>query len=94
MGGNVVCMVEIGSMAGIEDQSSSIMRCLACTQWRERERQMMEEENRKILEYARQQQQNEEARMEEKRLKEEASDSVYKKVMCFFVEKQLATSRQ
>ena len=41
---------------------------------------MMEEENRKILEYARQQQQNEEARMEQKRLKEEAMDSVYKKV--------------
>lgn len=41
---------------------------------------MMEEENRKLLEYARQQQQNEAARMEQKRLKEEAMDSVYKKV--------------
>lgn len=41
---------------------------------------MMEEENRKLLEYARQQQQNEAARMEQKRLKEEAMDTVYKKV--------------
>lgn len=45
-------------------------------QWKEHERQLMEEENRRILEFSKQQQAREEARMAEKKAEEEAKAAV------------------
>lgn len=49
-------------------------------QWKEHERKLMEEENERILEFAKLQQQREEDRMEKKRLLEEGMAAVQHKV--------------
>lgn len=54
-------------------------------QWKEHERKLMEEENERILEFAKLQQQREEDRMEKKRLLEEGMAAVQHKVKILFV---------
>ena len=49
-------------------------------EWKEHERQLMEEENRRILEFSRHQQDREQKRMEEKRVREEANAAMQNKV--------------
>lgn len=49
-------------------------------QWKQHERQLMEEENERILEFARQQQKREEDRMEKKKQQEESMAAVQTKV--------------
>ena len=54
-------------------------------QWKEHEREQMEEENRRILEFSRQQQVREGARMEEAKKQEQAMAAVQQKVrFCTF----------
>ena len=50
--------------------------------WKEKERQRMEEENRRIMEFSKLQSQREGARMEAKREVEEARSRVQKEVRC------------
>ena len=49
-------------------------------QWKEHERELMEEENRRILEFSHQQQEREEVRMEEAKKQEQAMAAVQQKV--------------
>ena len=61
--------------------SGSFRYCLYFTfQWKEHERKLMEEENERILEFAKLQQQREEDRMEKKRLLEEGMAAVQHEV--------------
>ena len=57
-----------------------ICNVVSLLQWREYERQLMEEENRRILEFSQQQQAREEERMEQRRLQEEAMAAMQQQV--------------
>eukprot|EP00794_Sanderia_malayensis_P019520 gene19520-21450_t len=59
-------------------------------EWKEYERNQMEEENRKILEFAKQQQEREEERMMKKKEKESAMSAVQQKLSKELFEKQAA----
>lgn len=60
----------------------NIVKPLTCvhTQWKEHERELMEEENRRILEFSNHQQLREEARKQKAKLQGEAMAAVQEKV--------------
>ena len=57
--------------------------CFYLFQWKKHERDLMEEENRRILEFAKEQQNREEERMEKRKQAEEAMTKVQEKVSSY-----------
>lgn len=51
-----------------------------CLQWKEHERMVMEEENRRLLQYAKEQEEREAERMAQEKKSEESKTLVYQKV--------------
>ena len=60
----------------------------SCTQWRAHEKEQLEEENRKILEFAQQQEAREETRKVVKKQQEDAIAAVYDKLSNQITEKR------
>ena len=59
-------------------------------EWKEHEREVMEAENKRILEFSQQQQAREEQRMENQRLREEAKSRVQQQLAEVIASKQVA----
>lgn len=64
-------------------QTSQVMHEY-CFQWKQHEKELMEEENHRILEFARLQQQREEERMEKQKQQEEEMATVQRSVSTLF----------
>ena len=65
---------------------------IVCVQWKAHERHLMEEENERILEFAKLQQQREEDRMEKKKQQEQSMAAVQQKVRTVTDEFELFSS--
>lgn len=79
-GGITICMFRSKTTSFSTINCHRVFFFIFCVQWKAHERHLMEEENERILEFAKLQQQREEDRMEKKKQQEQSMAAVQQKV--------------